>query len=71
MGWFSKVFDMVKVEFVLELEIMKVRSNEFVNFNFKVILEMCCKFKQYVVKYDLFLKEVFEVVLDFYIEYYF
>ena len=68
MGRLSKVFDTAKAEPAPEKELTKTRSNEFVNVNFKVSVEMRRKLKQYAAKHDLSLKEVFEAALDFYID---
>lgn len=69
MGRLSKVFDTAKAESTPEKELTKARSDEFVNVNFKVSVETRRKLKQYAAKHDLSLKEVFEMALDFYIEY--
>jgi hypothetical protein len=49
-------------------ESKKVRSNEFVNLNFKVENEIRRKVKQYAVTHDISLKELFVRAIDFYIE---
>ena len=68
MGRLSKVFDTAKAESTPESELTKVRSQDFVNINFKVSVEMRRKLKQYAAKHDLSLKDVFEAALDFYID---
>jgi len=68
MGRLSKVFDTAKAEPLPDKELTKARSNEFVNINFKVSIEMRRKLKQYAAKHDLSLKDVFEAALDFYID---